>query len=228
MPYTAGSPTVVSQEVRYVLGTGPIGQFLFYVVQFATVLILYTGGNTSFNGFPFLASFVAEDAYLPKQLTRRGHRLAFSNGIIVLTVVALALILATGAQVSSLVALYAIGVFTGFAMAGAGMVKHHLDRRGEHWRRSVAVNGFSAILTAFIVLIFATVKFKEGAWVAVSYTHLVHGHRPRGGGGGVGGSVRRGGPAGRHRGRTRRADAVAGGGRPRRQRHPSGGEHRAP
>jgi amino acid transporter len=167
VPYTAGSPTVVSQEVRYVLGTGPIGQFLFYVVQFATVLILYTGGNTSFNGFPFLASFVAEDAYLPKQLTRRGHRLAFSNGIIVLTVVALALILATGAQVSSLVALYAIGVFTGFAMAGAGMVKHHLDRRGEHWRRSVAVNGFSAILTAFIVLIFATVKFKEGAWVVV-------------------------------------------------------------
>ena len=167
VPYTAGSPTVVSQEVRYVLGTGPVGQFLFYVVQFATVLILYTGGNTSFNGFPFLASFVAEDAYLPKQLTRRGHRLAFSNGIIVLTVVALALIVATGAEVSSLVALYAIGVFTGFAMAGAGMVKHHLDRRGDHWRRSVAVNGFSAILTAFIVLIFATVKFKEGAWVVV-------------------------------------------------------------
>ena len=120
VPYMSGSPTVVSQEVRYVLGTGPVGKLLFYVVQFATVLILYTGGNTSFNGFPFLASFVAEDAYLPKQLTRRGHRLAFSNGIIVLTVVALALILATGAEVSSLVALYAIGVFTGFAMAGAG------------------------------------------------------------------------------------------------------------
>jgi amino acid transporter len=174
VPYVSGSPTVVSQEVRYVLGTGPIGQFLFYVVQFATVLILYTGGNTSFNGFPFLASFVAEDAYLPKQLTRRGHRLAFSNGIIVLTVVALALILATGAEVSSLVALYAIGVFTGFAMAGAGMVKHHLDGRGEHWRRSVAVNGFSAILTAFIVLIFATVKFKEGAWVVVLVGPLMY------------------------------------------------------
>ena len=84
------------------------------------MLILYTGGNTSFNGFPFLANFVAEDAYLPKQLTRRGHRLAFSNGIIVLTIVALVLILATGARLSSLVALYAIGVFTGFAMAGFG------------------------------------------------------------------------------------------------------------
>ena len=174
VPYVSGSPTVVSQEVRYVLGTGPVGKLLFYVVQFATVLILYTGGNTSFNGFPFLASFVAEDSYLPKQLTRRGHRLAFSNGIIVLTVVALALILATGAKVSSLVALYAIGVFTGFAMAGAGMVKHHLDERGDHWRRSVVVNGFSAILTAFIVLIFATVKFKEGAWVVVLVGPLMY------------------------------------------------------
>ena len=174
VPYVAGSPTVVSQEVHYVLGTSPVAQVLFYVVQFATVLILYTGGNTSFNGFPFLASFVAEDAYLPKQLTRRGHRLAFSNGIIVLTVVALALILATGAQVDSLVALYAIGVFTGFAMAGAGMVKHHLDARGEHWRRSVLINGFSAVLTAFIVLIFATVKFKEGAWVVVLVGPLMY------------------------------------------------------
>ena len=174
VPYTAGSPTVVSQEVRYVLGSSPVAQVLFYVVQFATVLILYTGGNTSFNGFPFLASFVAGDAYLPRQLTRRGHRLAFSNGIIVLAVVALALILATGAQVNSLGALYAIGVFTGFAMAGAGMVKHHVDGRGEHWRRSVLVNGFSAILTAFIVLIFATVKFKEGAWVVVVVGPLMY------------------------------------------------------
>ncbi len=129
VPYTNGSPTVVSQEVQYVLGNGAIGRTLFYVVQFATVLILYTGGNTSFNGFPFLASFVAEDEYLPKQLTRRGHRLAFSNGIIVLTIVAIALLLATDARVSALVALYAIGVFTGFTMAGLGMVKHHFDDR---------------------------------------------------------------------------------------------------
>jgi amino acid transporter len=182
VPYAAGSPTVVSQEVRYVLGTSPIARLLFYLVQFATVLILYTGGNTSFNGFPFLASFVAEDAYLPKQLTRRGHRLAFSNGIIVLAVVALALILATGAQVSSLVALYAIGVFTGFAMAGSGMVKHHLDDRGSHWRRGVVLNGISALLTAIVVLIFATVKFTEGAWVVVvvgplMYFGLVRLHR---------------------------------------------------
>ncbi len=174
VPYTAGSPTVVSQEVRYVLGHGPIGNLLYYVVQFATVLILYTGANTSFNGFPFLASFVAEDKYLPKQLTRRGHRLAFSNGIIVLTVVAIALLVATGARVSNLVALYAIGVFTGFAMAGSGMVKHHIDNKEGHWRRGAVVNGISAVLTSLIVLIFATVKFKEGAWVVVVVGPLMY------------------------------------------------------
>ena len=174
VPYAAGTPTVVSQEVKFVLGTGPVGKFGFYVVQLATMLILYTGGNTSFNGFPFLASFVAEDAYLPKQLTRRGHRLAFSNGIIVLTIVALILIIATGAQLTSLVALYAIGVFTGFAMAGSGMIKHHLDARGAHWRRGVVVNAISAFLTALIVLIFATVKFTEGAWVVVIVGPLMY------------------------------------------------------
>ena len=173
-PYVSGSPSVVSQEVTYVLGTGPIGHFLYYVVQFATMLILYTGGNTSFNGFPFLANFVAEDSYLPKQLTRRGHRLAFSNGIIVLTIVALVLILATDANLSSLVALYAIGVFTGFAMAGAGMIKHHLTARGPKWRRGVVVNAISAFLTALIVLIFATVKFTEGAWVVVIVGPLMY------------------------------------------------------
>ena len=167
VPYAVGSPTVVSQEVRYVLGTNPVGQFLFYVVQFATVLILYTGANTSFNGFPFLASYVAQDSYLPRQLTRRGHRLSFSNGILVLTVVAVALLLATRAQVDSLVALYAIGVFTGFAMAGAGMTRHHYRTRAGRWRKGMVVNGFSAVLTASIVLIFAIVKFKEGAWVIV-------------------------------------------------------------
>jgi amino acid transporter len=168
VPYVSGTPTVVSQEVRLVFGHGPFGNVAFYVVQAATVLILYTGGNTSFNGFPFLASYVAEDKYLPKQLTRRGHRLAFSNGIIVLTVVALILIIVTGANLSALVALYAIGVFTGFTMAGLGMVKHWLDDKSSgRWRRHVFINGLSAGLSAIVVLIFATVKFKEGAWVVV-------------------------------------------------------------
>ncbi len=178
VPYAAGSPTVLSQVVQAVAGHGA----LFYVVQIATLLILYTGGNTSFNGFPFLASFVAADSFLPRQLTRRGHRLAFSNGIIVLTIVALVLIITFRASVDSLVALYAIGVFTGFCMAGSGMVKHHLTHKGRHWRRKVAVNGFAAVLTAAVVLIFAVAKFLEGAWVVVLvgpllYWGLIHMNR---------------------------------------------------
>jgi amino acid transporter len=165
VPYAQGSPTVVSQEVKAVFGTSALGHVGFYVVQLATMLILYTGGNTSFNGFPYLASFVAGDRFLPRQLTRRGHRLAFSNGILVLAAVALALVLAFKAQVNGLVALYAIGVFTGFTFAGAGMVKHHWDARVGRWKRSVAVNGFSAFLAFVVVLIFAVVKFKEGAWL---------------------------------------------------------------
>ncbi|MDA8312364.1 MAG: amino acid permease [Actinomycetota bacterium] len=178
VPYAAGSPTVLSQEVQDIAGHGVV----YYVVQIATLLILYTGGNTSFNGFPYLASFVAGDQFLPRQLTRRGHRLAFSSGIVLLAVVSLALITAFRANVDSLVALYAIGVFTGFAMAGSGLVKHHLSERGPHWRRSVLVNGFAAVLTASVVLIFAFAKFLEGAWVVVvvgplMYWGLIRMHR---------------------------------------------------
>ncbi len=89
---------MVSQEVQYVLGNTWVGSALFFLVQAATVMILFTGGNTSFNGFPYLASFVAGDSFLPRQLTRRGHRLAFSNGIFVLAAVAILLIIVFKAQ----------------------------------------------------------------------------------------------------------------------------------
>jgi len=165
VPFAQGSPTVVSQEVKAVFGTSTVGHIGFLVVQLATMLILYTGGNTSFNGFPYLASFVAGDRFLPRQLTKRGHRLAFSNGILVLAAVALALVLAFKAQVNGLVALYAIGVFTGFTFAGSGMVKHHHDARVGKWKRGIAVNGVAAVVSFLVVLIFAVVKFKEGAWL---------------------------------------------------------------
>jgi amino acid transporter len=101
VPFAAGTPTVVSQEVRDVVGAGVIGTVLFLVVQLATVLILFTGGNTSFNGFPYLASFVAEDSFLPRQLTKRGHRLVFSNGIFVLAGMAILLIIVFQAQLNA-------------------------------------------------------------------------------------------------------------------------------
>ena len=120
-PYKVGYPTVISQEADIVFGSA--GHFMFYVVQAATALILYTGGNTSFNGFPFLTSFVAEDSFLPRWMMKRGQRLVFSNGIIVLTVLSVALIAVVGANVNALVPFYAIGVFTAFSMAGFGMAQ---------------------------------------------------------------------------------------------------------
>ena len=122
-PYKLGFPTVISQEANIVFGSA--GHFMFWVVQAATALILYTGGNTSFNGFPFLTSFVAEDSFLPRWLMKRGQRLVFSNGIIVLTVLSVTLIGVVGANVNALVPFYAIGVFTAFTMAGFGMAKYY-------------------------------------------------------------------------------------------------------
>ncbi|MGC0423128.1 amino acid transporter [Embleya sp. AB8] len=167
IPYVDGDPTVIAQEAHLVLGEGTLGRAGLILVQLATALILYTGANTPFNGFPFLADFVAEDAFLPKMLRKRGHRLAFSNGIILLAVPAVALLLVTQASVDSLVALYAIGVFTGFMMAGAGLTKHHWTRRSGHWRAGVVVNALAAGVSAAVVLIFAVTKFTEGAWLVV-------------------------------------------------------------
>jgi amino acid transporter len=167
VPFTGGSPTVLSQEARYVFGGGPIGKVGFYAVQFSTMLILWTGANTSFNGFPNLASFVANDAFLPPALLRRGHRLVFSNGILLLAAVSLILLVVTDASVDALVAVYAIGVFTGFTLAGAGMVRYHLREREKGWARRLVINGFAAVLSLIVVVIFAVTKFTQGAWVVV-------------------------------------------------------------
>src|SRR5487761_2015939 len=167
VPFASGSPTVLSQEARYVFGGGGLGKFGYYFVQGATMLILYTGANTSFNGFPNLASFVALDSFLPRQLLKRGHRLAFSNGITLLAILSIVLLVITRAKVDSLVSIYAIGVFTGFTMAGAGMVRHHLTSRSKSYRRKVVINGFASGLSGLVVVIFAVTKFTEGAYVVV-------------------------------------------------------------
>ena len=167
IPYTAGFPTVLAQEARVVFGETPAGQVLFFVLQAATAAILFTGGNTSFTGFPFLASFVAEDSFLPRWLGRRGHRLVFSNGILLLAALSVALMLVAGATVDALIPFYAIGVFTGFAMAGFGMARYHHRTREPGWRRKLAINMAGGIYTALVVLLFAVVKFTEGAWLIV-------------------------------------------------------------
>ncbi len=166
-PYASGTPTVISQIADVVFGRGVLGHILYLFVQFSTMLILYTGANTPFSGFPFLANFIAEDGFLPRQLTKRGHRLVFSNGIILLASASSALILVVGSNVAKLIAFYAIGVFTGFAMAGFGMAKRARTMKEAHWRKRFAVNMTSGIISSFIVLIFGVVKFTEGAWLIV-------------------------------------------------------------
>ena len=154
---------MISQEANIVFGSA--GHFMFWVVQAATALILYTGGNTSFNGFPFLTSFVAEDSFLPRWLMKRGQRLVFSNGIIVLTVLSVTLIGIVGANVNALVPFYAIGVFTAFTMAGFGMAKYYRTHKGPGWRHKLVICFSSGVLTSIVVVIFAVVKFTAGAWL---------------------------------------------------------------
>ncbi len=166
-PRKSGYPTVLAQETARVFGHTAIGQGLFFLVQAATALILFTGANTSFNGFPFLASYVAGDAFLPRWLLKRGHRLVFSNAIIVLTVTSIVLLIIRGANVNNLVPLYAIGVFTAFTMAGFGMAKYHHRTRESGWRRRMIINASAGGLSAIVVGIFAVVKFVEGAWLVV-------------------------------------------------------------
>jgi amino acid transporter len=166
-PYQLGVPTVLSQEAKVVFGPSWAGTAMWVLVQAATALILYTGGNTSFNGFPFLANFVAEDAFLPRWLTKRGHRLVFSNGIIVLAIVSITLLAVVGSNVNSLVPFYALGVFTAFTMAGFGMAKYHHRMRERGWRYKMVINFSAGVTSLIVVLIFVIVKFGEGAWLVV-------------------------------------------------------------
>jgi amino acid transporter len=173
VPYRNGFPTVLSQEASLIFGHSAFGRALFFLAQAGAISILFTGGNTSFSGFPFLTSFVAEDSFLPRWLSKRGHRLVFSNGIIVLTVAALSLLLVVGANTNNLVPFYAIGVFTGFAMAGFGMARYHLRMKERSWRRRLVINVSGGMYTALVVVIFAVVKFTEGAWLVVAVFPLL-------------------------------------------------------
>ncbi|UQX88265.1 amino acid permease [Jatrophihabitans telluris] len=172
-PFHDGTPTVISQVVRASFGEGTIGHIGFVIVQFATALILITGANTPFTGFPFLANFVAEDSFLPRQLTRRGHRLAFSNGIFILTFFSIVLLIAGRANVDKLVPFYSLGVFTGFTLAGFGMAKYHTIHKEAGWKKKWWINASGGALSLAIVLITAVVKFTEGAWVVLVVAPLL-------------------------------------------------------
>ena len=167
MPYESGTPTVISQIAKTIMGTGVFGNTMFVLVQLATMLILFAGANTTYSAFPILVNFVASDGYLPRQLTKRGHRLAFSNGILLLSGGGLLLVFITAGSVEHLVAFYALGVFTGFTLAGFGMVRHALRNKEGSWRTKIFINGLSGSVSFVVVIIFSVVKFTEGAWLVL-------------------------------------------------------------
>jgi amino acid transporter len=164
-PFAEGTPTVISQVGKLVYGHGAVGQALFYSLQAGTMLILVLAANTSFADFPRLASFHAGDNFMPRQLTKRGHRLVFSNGILALAATSIVLVIVTGAKVDRLIPLYAIGVFTSFTLSQAGMARHHIREHEQGWKTGLLVNGTGAVLSLVVDVIIAITKFTHGAWV---------------------------------------------------------------
>jgi amino acid transporter len=159
--------TVISQVARHALGGGAAGHAAFLFVQAATMLILVLAANTSFADFPRLASFHADDAFMPKQLTKRGHRLVFSNGIVALAVAAAVLVVVFDADVTHLIPLYAIGVFTSFTLSQTGMSIRHLKLREPGWRVGLFVNGLGAVTTGVVTVVIGWMKFTHGAWFII-------------------------------------------------------------
>ena len=174
------SETVISQLARTVFGDRGL---LYLGTMIATTIILILATNTAFAGFPSLTAIIAEDGFMPRQLTYRGSRLVFSRGIISLTVIASILIIIFNASVTALIPLWAVGVFLSFTLSQAGMARHwwKLRQRATEqttsteptlqydrgWRWKLAINGIGAICTAVVTLIFAITKFVDGAWIIV-------------------------------------------------------------
>ncbi|MCM1981982.1 APC family permease, partial [Lyngbya confervoides] len=155
--------TVLSLLGRQILGTGP----LYYGLQAATLLILILAANTSYADFPRLASLLARDQFLPRQLMRLGDRLVYSNGILLLSGFATVLLFIFQGSVNRIIPLYAVGVFTSFTLSQFGMVRHWLSDRRSGWLGSALVNGLGGLATMGVLLVIISTKFRLGAWVVV-------------------------------------------------------------
>jgi hypothetical protein len=141
--------------------------FMFYYVTATTFIILVMAANTAYSGFPLLVAVMAKEGYVPRQLSMRGDRLSYSNGVIVLSAVSILLIILFQAKVTALIGLYAIGVFISFTLSQTGMLRKWLTDRKGHWIPKAIVNGLGGLTTAIAVIIIAFTKFNEGAWVVV-------------------------------------------------------------
>ena len=162
--------SVVAQIAHAVFGGG-LG---FYVVQAFTAAILVLAANTAYQDFPRLSSIIARDGFMPSQFKNRGDRLVFSNGVIVLAILAGALIYAFEANLSRLIQLYVVGVFTSFTLSQAGMVRHWLRERSRGpgaargWRRSILINAVGATTTGVVLVVITATKFVHGAWIVIT------------------------------------------------------------
>jgi len=162
-----GNPTVDGQIAQQVF-TGPLF-FLYPVFQISTLFILTLAANTSYADFPRLSSLLARDHYLPHQFAFRGDRLAFSIGIVFLAILASLLLVIFQGDTTSLINLYAVGVFLSFTLSQGGMVRHwwQLRQHKRNWQRSLIINGLGALTTLLVALIIASTKFLSGAWIVV-------------------------------------------------------------
>lgn len=155
--------TILSQVTAGSLGHG-IG---YYVVQFATVLLLALAANTSFGGMPVLARLLARDNNLPHLFALRAERQVHRYGILFLAVTGALLLIGTGGDMNTLVPLFAIGVFVGFTLSQAGMVRHWWLDRPRGWRPRAALNGLGTLLTGVAAIVVAATKFVDGGWLIV-------------------------------------------------------------
>ena len=156
--------TVVSQLARQVFGGG----IIYYYIQGVSMLILVLAANTAFADFPRLAFFMARDGYLPRQFSNRGDRLVFSNGVVMLTVVAGGLIVVFDGDTHALIPLYAVGVFTSFTLSQASMVRRWLRLRPPRWPWRVAISTLGALTTGTVLVVVAATKFLDGAWIVIA------------------------------------------------------------
>lgn len=161
--------TVVSQIASTVFGKG----FVYYVIQLSTAVILLFAANSAFASFPRLASILGQKKYLPTRFANLGDRLAYSNGIVMLSIVATTLIYVFDGNSHALIPLYAIGVFTSFTLSQAGMVKRNIELKARNWQLKVLLSAFGALATLITLLILFESKFLEGSWiVAILITFL--------------------------------------------------------
>jgi amino acid transporter len=173
VPYADGTPTVISLVAKAALGTSFIGDVLFVLTQLGTMLILFAGANTCFSAFPNMVNMVANDGFLPRRLTQRGHKLVFSNGVFFIAGFASLLVIVTSASITILAAIYALAVFVGFALTGAGMTKRSFNSDAPNRTRKVILHGFATGIAVFTVIVLSLLKFSEGTWVVVIGTPLV-------------------------------------------------------